>query len=398
MNINSKILEISKKNENAMIQMRRDLHRIPEPALHEHETSQYIRYRLEKLGYETSGCADTGVVGCLSVKPGKKTIAIRADIDALPIQEQNDVAYKSQHSGMMHACGHDGHISMALGACSILAELKEYLNGNVKFIFQPAEEKFGGAGRMIEGGALKNPDVDAILALHIWPDLEKGKIFTKSGCIMASNDRFTITIKGKGGHGAMPHLCKDALTAGCQIINTAQTFVSREVDPFDSAVLTFGTFQSGTAYNIVSDQTIICGTTRAIKPETRDALEDRLIEIANHTCKAMGVECSVEFVRQFPPTLNDAALSDFSLKVAADLLGSDHAAVLERPYMTAEDFALYSMEVPGCLCYLGAHEPERDYPLHSEKFNFDESILSVGAAFEASAVIRYLDQKEQLLK
>lgn len=398
MNINSRILEISKKHENDIILMRRDLHKIPEPALHEHETSRYIKDRLEKLGYETSRCASTGVVGCLPKKPGKKTIAVRADIDALPIQEQNDVDYKSQKPGMMHACGHDGHISMALGACMILAELKEYVDGNVKFIFQPAEEKFGGAGRMIEAGALKDPDVDAIIALHIWPDLEKGKIFTKSGCIMASNDRFTITVKGKGGHGAMPHLCRDALTAGCQIVSNAQVFVSREIDPFDSAVLTFGTFHSGSAYNIISDETVICGTARAIKPETRTKIEKRLSEIADYTCKAMGLECKTEYVRQFPPTLNDAVLSDFSLKAAADLLGGGNAAVLEKPYMTAEDFALYSMEVPGCLCFLGAHEPSRDYPLHHERFNFDESILHIGAAFEASAVIRFLNQQGDIFQ
>lgn len=393
MDINKRILEISKKYEPEIVRTRRELHRIPEPALREYETSRYIRKKLEEMGYETSRCAGTGVVGSFPPQSGRKTIAVRADIDALPIQELNDVDYKSQRPGMMHACGHDGHISMALGACRILTELRDEVHGNVKFIFQPAEEKFGGAGRMIEAGALKDPDVDAIIALHIWPDLEKGKLFTKGGCIMASNDRFTITVKGRGGHGAMPHLCRDALTAGCQIVNNAQVFVSREIDPFDSAVLTFGTFRSGTAYNVVSDETVICGTARAIRPRTRDLIEKRLSEIADHTCKALGLSCRTEYVRQFPPTLNDASLSRFSLAAAADLLGADRASVLEKPYMTAEDFALYSMEIPGCLCFLGAHEPGRDYPLHSEKFNFDEDILPVGAAFEASAVIRFLDQQ-----
>lgn len=347
----SGVMEISESLREKIVRVRRELHRIPETALNEFETTDYIVQRLKELGLDTVRITKTGVIGNLVVDPEKCAVAVRADIDALPIEEQNGVDYKSQHPGCMHACGHDGHIAMALGAAEILTHMKDRLQGNVKFIFQPAEEQYGGAQRMIEAGALKNPEVHSVIALHIWPDLEKGKVFFKDGCIMASNDRLVITVKGKSGHGAMPQLCRDALTAGCQIVNAVQIFVAREIDPIDSAVVTFGSFQSGNAYNIVSGKTVISGTVRAVRESTRAMIEKRMREITEYTCRALGVDFEIDYIRQYPPTVNHNDINQICYESAEKTLGANHVARLNNPYLTGEDFSYFLQRVPGCMSF-----------------------------------------------
>lgn len=385
--INNKSFELFDK----MTKIRRDLHMMPELALKEFKTSAYIASELEKIGFDVkTGVAGTGVIATLKGGEPGKTIAIRADIDALPIQECNNVEYKSKLDGTMHACGHDGHVTMAIGAATILKDMEKQIRGNVKFIFQPAEEQYGGAKRIIEAGGLKNPDVDAIIALHLWPDFNKGSICFRNGCIMASNDKIEIKIKGRGGHGGMPHLCVDALTIGCQVVNAVQTFVNREINPVDSVVVTFGTFNSGTTYNIIANETVITGTIRTIDEKTRQMIISRLEEITKGVCTAFRADYEFNCVKQYPPTVNDKNLNLFLQKVAGSVVDKDNVVVFDKPYMTAEDFAYFIEEVPGCMCFIGTKDEFNNHPLHHSNFNFSEEVLCTGAALLASAAINYL--------
>jgi amidohydrolase len=386
--INNKSFELLDK----MTSIRRDLHMMPELALREYKTSAYIACELENIGLTVKReVAGTGLIANLTGAEAGRTIAIRADIDALPIQEHNYVEYKSKIDGTMHACGHDGHVAMAIGAATILKSLEKQLKGNVKFIFQPAEEQYGGAKRIIEAGGLKNPDVDAIIAFHLWPDFNKGSICFRNGCIMASNDKIEIKIKGRGGHGGMPHLCVDALTIGCQVVNAVQTFVSREINPVDSAVVTFGTFTSGTTYNIVANETVITGTIRTIDEKTREMIISRLEEIVGGVCAAFGADCEFNCVKQYPPTINDEKLNLFLQEVAGNLVSEDKVVVFDKPYMTAEDFAYFIEAVPGCMCFIGTKDESNNYPLHHSNFNFSEEVLRTGAVLLAAAAINYLN-------
>ena len=251
---------------------------------------------------------------------------------------------------------------------------------------------------MIAGGALRDPDVDAIIALHLWPDFEKGKICFKDGCIMASNDKVEISVKGRGGHGAMPHLCVDALTVGCSVVNNIQTFVSREINPLDNVVITLGTFNSGSAYNVVSDITKITGTVRAVNESTRSFIEKRLKEIVDCTCRTYGAEYDFNYVKQYPPTINNHDLNEFFMDTASDIDGKDNVVVFDRPYMTAEDFSYYLKNVPGCLCFLGTRDEKYNHPLHNERFNFDEDVMAKGAAFMAACAVSFLNNPSEVDK
>lgn len=381
----------SDKVLNRVICIRRELHKYPEIALKEYKTSQFIADILEDIGIEIQkNVAGTGVVGTIYGGNSGKTIAIRADIDALNIEEKNEVDYKSINKGYMHACGHDGHIAMALGAAMILETVKSQLSGNVKFIFQPAEEQYGGAERMIEEKVLENPKVDAIIALHLWPALPKGTIGIKDGCIMASNDKFEIKILGKSAHGAMPHLGKDAVVIGAQLVNAIQGFIAREINPLDSAVITIGTFTSGTAYNIIAKKAVLTGTVRTTDEATRDFIEDRLKKIVSGICSANDVSFKFDYIRQYPATINNLEMTEFLKKVGEDVFGKSNVITLKKPYMTAEDFAYYLKSIPGCMCFIGTYDDKNIYPLHHEKFNFDEKVLKIGVSLLASSAIRFL--------
>lgn len=383
------------------IETRRELHSKPELSLQEFETSKYIKNRLMELGIPIDDrFSGTSVVGIIKGKKPGPTIALRADMDALAIEEKNTVNYKSKNTGVMHACGHDGHVAMLLGAAEYIVKNRKYLQGNVKVIFQSAEEKFGGARTLVEEGVLLNPEVDAVFALHLWPDIPKGVLGLKEGCSMASNAKFEINIKGKSAHGAMPHLGNDALLTAAEVATSLQSIVSRNINPLDPAVLTIGKLSAGTEYNILAGEAQLQGTVRAVSNDIEDLIENRMKKMVEYICEARDCKGSVEFIRQYPPTMNSSDVIN-DIKVMAERnYGKNSILELKAPYMTAEDFAYYlngirNIDLPikgakGALIFLGTKDEEYDYPLHHEKFNFDEDVMGIGIKVLAELGINYL--------
>lgn len=364
--------EILEKHGADIIALRRELHYNPELSKQEFQTTTILQEFLEQKGITVTKPLKTGLVA--SIKRGEgKVIAFRADIDALPVKEETGLDFASGHENVMHACGHDGHA--AILAFTLLCFLEDpSWQGEVRGIFQPSEEMYGGAKPMLTSGALSG--VDIIFALHIWPELEEGVLASTTGTIMASNDRFSIAIKGKSAHGATPHLGSDPIVAACNLVLSLQTLISREIAPWEGAVLTIGNISSGTAYNIIPAETILNGTIRTLKSSTRDKLEKGLLRLCHHTAKAFGTEAVIEYVEQYPPTINHLE----AVKLVQNNLPADLAyKELEHPSMAAEDFAYYLQEIPGALLFLGSGTKEYSYPLHHSKFNFDEKILSYGA-------------------
>ena len=377
--------EILKKHGADIIALRRKLHHNPELSKQEFQTTTILQEFLEQKGITVTKPLKTGLVA--SIKRGKgKVIAFRADIDALPVQEETGLDFTSGHENVMHACGHDGHA--AILAFTLLCFLEDpSWQGEVRGIFQPSEEMYGGAKPMLASGALSG--VDMIFALHIWPELEEGVLASTAGTIMASNDRFSITIKGKSAHGATPHLGTDPIVSACNLVLALQTLISREIAPWEGAVLTIGNISSGTAYNIIPAETILNGTIRTLNNTTRDKLEKGLLRLCDHTAKAFGTEAVVEYVEQYPPTINHLeALKLVQNNLPADLTYRE----VEHPSMAAEDFAYYLQEIPGALLFLGSGTKEYAYPLHHSKFNFNEKLLTYGAKLFHRVGKAYLSQ------
>ncbi|MBU0732983.1 MAG: amidohydrolase, partial [Proteobacteria bacterium] len=283
------IKEFVNEHKDLIINTRRDLHRIPETAYTEKKTSSYVADYLsrEKLEVKT-GIAQYGVVGLMKTGRPGATLMIRADMDALPITETTGLPFSSTHEGAMHACGHDGHMAMVLGSATVLNKIKEKLNGTIKFLFQPAEEGPGGAKPMIDAGVMENPKVDYSIGCHLWPDIPDGTIGVRAGAFMAAMDRFDIEIIGKGGHGAMPHLCVDALEVGSQVINALQRVVSRHMNPLSPAVVTIGSFRAGSTFNVIPGEAHMCGTTRTFDLKIWDSWEKRIEKIVRGVCESMG--------------------------------------------------------------------------------------------------------------
>lgn len=395
MNLVELIKEKSETYAEEIISIRRHIHSNAELSLKEYNTSNYIKEKLNLMGIDiVPNISGTSLVGL--IKGGKKgaTIALRADMDALPIEEKNSIEYKSRNKGVMHACGHDGHVAMLLGTAMVLNSMKEELAGNVKLIFQSAEEQFGGAKTLIEDGCMDNPKVDRIYALHLWPDLPKGTIGIKEGCIMASNDKFEICLKGKTAHGAMPHLGKDALTTGIQIVNSLYNINSREINPLEPFVLTVGRFESGIDYNIVPSGTVIKGTVRTVKEATRDYVEKRLCNTVKMICNLNEVEARVDYIRQYPPTINNEEAVKELLEALPLINKSKDIVLLKEPYMTAEDFAYYLNETEGAMVFLGTKDEIYSLPLHHEEFNFDESVLMEGVVLMSTMALNSLKEEE----
>jgi amidohydrolase len=389
MNIVKKLIEDTYPK---VVAWRRDFHMYPEISGAEEQTAGKIAEILKQLPIEVQeNVGGYGVVGLLrGSKPGK-TIALRADIDALPIQEQNDYDFVSRYEGKMHACGHDGHTAILLGTAVVLSNLKHEIAGNIKFIFQPAEEQapIGGAKPMIEAGALESPHVDTILGLHIWPGLEKGKIGIKNGALMASSDPFVIEVFGQNGHASSPHEAIDALTASCQIVNMLQMIVSRNINPQEAAVVTIGRMQSGTRYNIISDYAKLEGTVRTLNPAVQKRVEQRIREVVRGVCEATGTRGEVNYSNGYPALLNDGKMVDLLREVGNKVLPQGACVEIEKPAMGGEDFANYLQVVPGSFFWLGAGE-EKSYPIHHPKFDFDESIMKMGIEMLANSAIDYL--------
>lgn len=375
-----------------LVEWRRNLHQHPELGFQEQLTSEFIRAKLQEWGIDhQTGIAKTGILATIvGSKPGP-VLGIRADMDALPIQEENDVPYKSRHPGKMHACGHDGHTAIALGTAYYLSQHRQDFAGTVKIIFQPAEEGPGGAKPMIEAGVLTNPDVNAIIGLHLWNQLPIGTVGVRSGPLMAATEGFRCTIMGKGGHGAIPHQTIDSIVVAAQIVNALQTIVARNVSPIESAVVTVGEFHAGTAINVIADTAKIGGTVRYFNPSLGEFLPKRIEQIIAGVCQSHGAEYDFNYWRQYPPVINDRAIADLVRSVAMEVVETPVGVVPECQTMAAEDMSLFLQAVPGCYFFLGSANADLNlaYPHHHPRFDFDESALGMGVEMFVRCVEKF---------
>lgn len=378
-----------------MVALRRDLHEHPELAFEEVRTSGIVAQRLRALGLEVqTGVAKTGVVGLLkggASQPGAKTIAIRADMDALPIFEMNDIEYRSKVDGKMHACGHDGHTTIALAVADILSKRRAELNGNVKFIFQPAEETIGGAEPMVKEGAMDG--VDGVIGLHLISDYAVGRVGVRAGTVFASADKFVATVRGKGGHAAMPETAVDPIVISAYIITALQTLISRETSPFSPTVITVGKLQAGTAFNIIPETAELHGTMRAFSQEHREKMIRRISEVATGVASAMGATCEISFFDGCLPCTNDATMTELVHKVAVEAVGADKVDEGEEVMTTgSDDMAYFLQAVPGCYFIVGANNAEKgaSYPHHHPRFNVDEDAMPIGVEVLTRAALEFL--------
>jgi amidohydrolase len=371
-----------------LVSWRRHLHAHPELAFQEVETTALIIDLLEQWGIAYERPLATGVIATVrGSKPGP-TVAVRCDIDALPIREENTFDFASKVDGHMHACGHDGHTSIQLGLVKILSELKSEINGEIRFFFQPAEEVIeSGARHLIEKGALNG--VDVILGLHLLSDLEVGKIGLLDGPIMASVDEFAITVLGSGGHGAFPHQTKDALVVAAGLVGELQTLVSRRIDPFQPAVVTVGSFHAGTVFNVIGGRAELRGTVRTLSGPVRDLIESEMGQIVLQHCSGMGCTGELAYQRGNPPLVNDPALIEWLKPAAASVVGQSKT-VGYGPIMGGEDFAHYTQRIPGAFAFVGARNPAvgADWPHHHPRFTVDEAALPIALSYLLNALER----------
>ncbi|BDS09562.1 M20 metallopeptidase family protein [Aureispira anguillae] len=389
--LKKKVQELAKKNSPHLISYRRHLHQYPELSFQEHQTCQFVKEKLDSWGIETQIMAQTGVIGIIKgTNPSQKVLALRADMDALPIQETNETSYKSKNEGIMHACGHDVHTTCLLGAAQILQALRAEWQGTIKLIFQPGEEKLpGGASILIQEGVLKNPSPSAILGQHVEPLLEVGKIGIKSGLFMASADEIHVTVRGKGGHGARPHQCVDTILMASQLIVQLQQLVSRHADPLMPTVLTFGKIYSeGGATNIIPNEVKILGTLRTFDETWRAQAHDKLKEMAQLICKSMGGSCDFNIIKGYPYLKNETQLTSQTRQQMEAYLGAENVVDLPAR-MGGEDFAFYSQEIPACFYRLGVQNPNGT-GLHTPNFDVNEQCLEVGAGLMAWLAIQAL--------
>jgi amidohydrolase len=375
MNLSPEVL----RHRKDLVAIRRAIHQYPEPGFREHRTASLVRAELRRCGIEPRRVCGTGTVGVVrGGRPGP-TILIRADMDGLPVTEENRVPYASKTRGMMHACGHDGHVAMALVAARILQGRRASLRGNVKFMFQPAEEGPGGAGPMIEEGLLEKPRVDAAFAIHLWNNLPVGRAGVRAGPVFASADEFAMTVVGKGGHGAAPHQTVDPVAIAAQVVVACQAIVSRRVDPTRASVVTFGEIHGGTRHNIIPDQVQLTGTLRAFDRAVRRQLRADLPRIAARVAAAFGARLRFEFTQGYPPTVNDPKMTSLVRDAAREALGKS-APTEQDPSMGAEDMSLVLERVPGCYLFVGSSNARKGltFPHHSARFDFDEGALAGG--------------------
>jgi amidohydrolase len=390
----TEILERAREILPWMVEIRRDLHRHPELGLEEHRTSARVQAILDELGVEhRDGIGGTGVLGLLPGPPDGRTVALRADLDALPIQDAKDVPYKSQVPGKMHACGHDVHTTVLLGAARLLAGMRATLPGTVKLLFQPAEETVGGAQLLIEAGALDDPKVDAVFGLHVEPDVDVGRFEVRYGQRNASSDGVTVVIHGRSGHGAYPAGTVDAIVVAAQVISALQTVVSRNVDARDSAVVSFGKISGGSVGNVVADRVEMVGTVRALDQAIREKVLKRVRETAAGVAAALGARAEVIVEPSYPPLVNDDATVDLVRRNAVRLVGADRVAVKATPNMGVEDFAYYLQRVPGAFFSLGVRNEAKGivHTIHNHLFDVDEECMAFGVAMQVSNVLSVLD-------
>jgi len=383
------IKDIAKKYEDYAIELRRHFHMNPEPSMEEYETQKKVMEELDKMGIENFKAAGTGVVGIIKGEKEGKVVALRADMDALELQEENDIPYKSKNEGYMHGCGHDGHTAGLLTAGKILSEMKSEIEGTVKLVFQPGEENGKGALALIEEGVLD--DVDAIFGIHLWNELESGKVSVEAGPRMASAGIFYIHVKGQGGHGSMPNQGVDAGLVGAAILMNLQTVVSRETSPLDPAVLSIGIFKSGTRFNVIPSKAYLEGTTRCFSMEVNDKFEGQMKRIVENTAKAYKAEAELDYKQLVLPTINDEELSVYANKVAVDLVGEEGNVLFEKT-TGGEDFSFFSQKAKTEFAFVGTRNDEKVkyYPHHHSNFNIDETALTTAAGLYAGFAIEYL--------
>jgi hippurate hydrolase len=376
--------EVEEKFGEKIVALRRDIHREPELGFDTEKTAEKVLAALGSLPLDIeTGVAKNGIVATLEGEGDGPTVALRADMDALPILEDTGLPFASETEGKMHACGHDGHTSMLVGAAHVLSGMWDRFDGTVKFVFQPAEEGGGGGKVMVDEGVADG--VSSIFALHLWPGLPFGKVATKAGPIMAAADAFEMEIKASGGHGAMPHLACDAIAIAAQVVTALQTIVSREVDPVEPAVLTVGEIGAGTAFNIIPDKARIGGTVRTLNADLRKKIPARMEELARGVAQGMRGDVDLDYTFSYPVTVNDEAAADLALSVAEDLFGGESVLELPNPSMGGEDFAYFLQKVPGAFIWLGIGEDASG--LHTPGFAFDEEILPRGSALLAALSI-----------
>jgi amidohydrolase len=374
-----------------LVEWRRHFHQRPELGFRERLTSEAIAQKLQEWGIQhQTGIAETGIVAIIPGNRPGPVLAIRADIDALPIQELNQVPYRSLHDGVMHACGHDGHTAIALGTAYYLSQRPDFA-GTVKLIFQPAEEGPGGAKPMVEAGVLRNPDVDAIIGLHLWNNLPLGSLGVRSGPLMAAVELFDCTIQGKGGHGAMPHQTIDAIVVGAQIVTALQTIVARNVDPLKAGVVTVGSFHAGHARNVIANTAQFKGTVRYFDPSLEGFFGQRIEQIISGVCQSYGATYDFDYRRVYPAVVNDGAIASLVRSVAETVIETPLGIVPECQTMGGEDMAFFLQEVPGCYFFLGSANVERNlaYPHHHPRFDFDETVLSMGVEIFVRCVEKF---------
>ena len=386
------IKELAKKHEQYIIDMRREFHMYPEPSMKEERTARRIKEELEKMGIPCVPMAGTGVVGTIKGKNLGKTIALRADIDALEMPDNKDIQYKSKIEGMMHGCGHDTHAAMLLGAAKVLNEIKDELNGTVKLIFQPGEEVAEGAKKMIEEGALEG--VDEVFGMHVMSKVPAGKMGVGAGPRMASTDRYKINIKGKGGHGAAPHQTVDSVVVASAIVMNLQTIVSREINPMEPLVVTAGKITSGSRWNIISDDATIEGTVRCFSRELRSNMHTILERVAKNTAASYRAEANVEYYYLNSATINSEKPTQRVTNTIEKLFGKDSITEFEK-MLGGEDFSEYLNIVPGTFVTVGTGNEEKDtcYPNHHPKFDIDEEMLANGVTLHVQYTLDFLNEK-----
>lgn len=383
------MLKTARKYKEYIIDMRRYFHRYPELSMKEFQTSKKIKEELTKMNIPYTSVAKTGIVATIEGEKPGKVVALRADMDALEQEEKNDVFYRSKREGIIHACGHDGHIAMLLGAAKVLSEMRNKINGKVKLLFQPAEETAQGAKKMIEEGAID--DVDAIFGAHLWSNLPAGKVSVQSGPRMAAVDYFKILVEGKGGHGSMPHQGVDSIVVASSIVMNLQSIVSRELSPIDSAVVTVGKFDAGSRFNVLAQESKLYGTTRYFNPELKEKLPKTIERIAKRVAEGYRAKASLDYKYLTPPLINDVKCSEIANESAEKILGKE--GIDNLPKMTGgEDFAFYMEKVPGAFAMIGTRNEKKNahWPQHHPNYDIDEDVLIPGAALYAQFAIDFL--------
>jgi hippurate hydrolase len=377
-----------------LTEIRRDIHAHPEIGFEEERTADIVAAKLKEYGCEVHrGLAKTGVVGTIRRGNSLRAVGLRADMDCLPMQEANTFDHRSTHDGKMHACGHDGHTTMLLGAARHLSKTKNF-DGVVHFIFQPGEEGFGGGRVMVEEGLFDKFPCDAVFAMHNKPGIPVGQMATTLGPLLAASDRFDIKIKGTGTHAAHPHSGNDPFIIGSQIVLALQTIPARNVDPIDSTVISVGFMRGGSAYNVIPDELHIGGTVRSFRPEVQALLEKRIGEVARGTAAAYGASCEFNYRRGYPPTINHAGEAEFAAGVAAEICGGDNVSTTIAPSLGGEDFSYMLQKRPGAMLWLGNGPGEGGCFLHNTHYDFNDTALPYGVSFFVRLAERFLARPE----